>query len=525
MVSETAADLPLVQAMQHPSCYDHPVDQVELIETHISWVFLAGDFAYKVKKPVNFGFLDYSSLEKRRHFCAEELRLNRRFAPQLYLDLVAIGGPADNLRLNGQPPLEYAVKMKRFAQQDQLDRLLAAGQLRSQQMEAFAAYIAGLHQSAPVASPRQAYGSPLSISTPVEENFAQIRPLLSSEDTQQLESLARWSQAEAEKLHDLFCQRKAAGFVRECHGDLHLANMAWVDDQPILFDGIEFNENLRWIDICSDIAFLVMDLDDRGQAKLGRRFLNGYLQETGDYQGLQLLRFYQVYRAMVRAKVTRLRLSQPSLSQTDRVQDRQLYQSYLDLASNYTGSRGKALLITHGLSGSGKTTFVRELASIYGAIHIQSDLERKRLHGLAADADSGSPIDAGIYSAEASGKTYQCLHDLAAGILEASYTVIVDATFLQNQQRNQFQQLAEKACLPFLILDFPLAETELRQRIQQRTTSGSDISEATLEVLDHQLLNKQALNHQECQLALKVAGETPPAYIAEQISKLLERKN
>ncbi len=509
----------LLQALQQPACYDHPVEQVELIETHISWVFLAGDFAYKVKKPLNFGFLDFSSLKKRQHFCAEEIRLNRRFAPQLYLGLVAIGGSADNLQVNGQPPLEYAVKMRRFPQSAQLDRLLSAKKLSRQQLEVFASYIARLHQEAPVAPQSQDFGSPASIRAPVEENFSQIRPLLSREDTSQLDDLAHWSQRQLKKQQELFCQRKTAGFVRECHGDLHLANMAWIDAQPVLFDGIEFNQNLRWIDVCSDIAFLIMDLDDRGQENLGWAFLNCYLQQTGDYQGLQLLRFYLVYRAMVRAKVTRLRLSQAGLSDAERKQDRQLFQSYLDLATSYTKTGQSFLIMTHGLSGSGKTTFAGELASNIGAIHVRSDLERKRLHGLEAKAASGSPIDGGIYSSDAFEKTYQRLIDLARQGLEAGIPVIIDACFLQNDQRDLAAQLARTLQAPLLILDFSVPTEELRQRIQQRLATESDASEATLEVLNHQLATQQPLRPQEASLSISVSADTQPDRVAEQITQ------
>ncbi len=312
---ETATGNRLIQAMQQPGFYDHPVAQVELIETHISWVFLAGDFAYKVKKPVNFGFLDFSTLARRQHFCLEELRLNRRFAPRLYLDVKAIGGDPASPRMNATPVLDYAVKMKRFEQQDQLDRVLTRGRLDDRQLACFSTMIAKVHQIAAVSEAEQPYGTPQSIIEPVLENFNQVRSLLAAAECRHLGQLEEWSRRTHGELYELLRQRKRDGFVRECHGDLHLANMAWVDGEPILFDCIEFNENLRWIDVINDIAFLFMDLADRGQKKLGWSFLNHYLQKTGDYQGLQLLRFYAVYRAMVRAKVNCLRLAQPGLSE------------------------------------------------------------------------------------------------------------------------------------------------------------------------------------------------------------------
>ncbi len=509
----------LLRALQQPTFYDHPVEQVELIETHISWVFLAGDYVYKLKKPVDFGFLDFSTLEKRRCCCEAELRLNRRFAPQLYLQVVSIGGAPEAPTLHGQPALEYAVKMRRFDQHAQLDRLLEAGELEIGQIEAFADLIAELHRSAPVATAAQPFGSCPAILAPIAENFAQIRPLLCAQEQQQLHELENWSNNHGTDLQQRFRQRKAAGMIRECHGDLHLANMAWYEGGPILFDGIEFNANLRWIDLCNDIAFLVMDLDDRGQPQLGWRFLNRYLQQLGDYPGLRLLRFYQVYRAMVRAKVLCLRLNQPGVTDSEREQDLRLYHSYLALAGSYTRPRRGKLLITHGLSGSGKTSFARELAAHFGAIHLQSDRERKRLHGFAGAADSGSSVGGGIYSAAATAATYRRLLELAELVLLAGYPVIIDATFLQRQQRELFRKLAGKRQVPLLILDFPVADDELRRRIEQRTAGGGDVSEATLEVLNRQIRTEEPLTAEERPAVIKLSPESRPKQLAMKLAE------
>ena len=509
----------LLEAMQQPGFYDHPVAQVELIETHISWIFLAGDFAYKVKKPVDFGFLDFSTLAKRHHFCLEELRLNRRFAPQLYLGVMTIGGEPASLKMGGAPVLDYAVKMRRFAQQDQLDRVLARGCLDSQQLASFASMIARVHQAAAVSDVGQPYGTPQSIIEPVIENFSQIRSLLSATKCHQLGELEEWSRRSHDELHGLLQQRKRDGFIRECHGDLHLANMAWIDEQPILFDCIEFNENLRWIDVINDIAFLVMDLEDRGQKKLAWSFLNHYLQATGDYQGLQLLRFYEVYRAMVRAKVNCLRLAQPGLSDAERTQDRKLYQSYLILARSFTTKPAKGVVITHGLSGSGKSTFVRKLAASCGAIHLQSDLERKRLHGLTASMNSHSPPGGGIYDARANLATYERLQMLAETGLTAGYPVIVDAAFLKKSQRDKLRDLAADLHTPLVILDFAVPEPELRRRIRQRINAGGDVSEANQEVLNHQMIEQQPLDENEQQFVITIVPDTTPAEAARCISE------
>jgi hypothetical protein len=522
MEIKTGAESRMIQALQQPSFYDHPVERVELIETHISWLFLAGDFAYKVKKPVDFGFLNFSTLAKRHHFCLEELRLNRRFAPQLYLEVKTIGGDPTSPELGGSPVLDYAVKMKRFEQHDQIDRMLAAGRLRAWHLVRFATMIAGFHQTAAVPESAQSYGAPQSIIEPVLENFSQIGPLLPDRECQQLTELKRWSCKSFDELSAVLLQRKSDGFIRECHGDLHLANMVWIDEAPILFDCIEFNNNLRWIDVINDIAFLVMDLDDRGEREFGWHFLNRYLQESGDYQGLRLLCFYKVYRAMVRAKVTCLRLAQPGLSAAEHKQDLALYHSYLDLASSYTAKRFKGVIITHGLSGSGKSSFARELAADCGAIHLQSDRERKQLYGLNATADSHSPPGGGIYSARAHIAVYERLQRLAETVLSAGYPVIIDATFLKKNRRDPLRRLAEELQLPLVILDFPVPCAELRRRILQRTAEGGDVSEANIEVLKHQQAARQPLDAQEQQLTITVSPDSTPAEVAARIVNLAD---
>ncbi len=500
----------VVQTMREPLFYDHPVTEVELIETHISWVFLAGDFAYKVKKPLNFGFLDFSTLAKRHHYCQEELRLNQRFSEQVYLTLTEIGGSLDAPAINKKPALEYAVKMRRFPQNRQLDRMLAAHQLHDRHIIAFATRIAELHQLASPAEAGTSYGSPGAVITPVLENFKQIRTFMKGSNVEvQLAKLEQWTRNSYEALKPVLQQRKADGFIRECHGDVHLANMAWVDDQPLLFDCIEFNENLRWIDVVNDIAFLVMDLDDREQTTLGWSFLNRYLQETGDYQGITLLNFYKTYRAMVRAKVICLRLAQGHLNEMQRSREETLFKSYLDLAEQYALSHATPLIITHGLSGSGKTTFSSQLARVHGGIHLRSDVERKRLHGLAATADSESPIGDGIYSAKAFTGTYLRLRDLADVVLRAVSPAIIDATFIRKHQRELFSRLAEELQVPLVILDFPLTEEGLRRRIEQRARGArDDASEATVEVLEDQLKHEEPLTTIEQQLAIRVSPDT-----------------
>ncbi len=510
----------LVEALHNPACYPHRVARVRLIETHISWVCLAGKFAYKLKKPVNFGFLDFSTLEKRQHFCHEELRLNRRFAPQLYLGVVSIGGPPEKPIIGGTPAIDYAVKMKRFSRHDELDQLLQKDQLSTAQIEQFAEYLADLHAKAPQTDPRSYFGSLTSIKQPVEENFAQIRPLLpQAQQQKQLAQLEEWSRTRFEQLRGRMQKRKTQHFIRECHGDVHLANMLWYEGRPLLFDCIEFNDNLRCIDLVNDYAFLLMDLDDRGAELLSWHFLNRYLQRTGDYQGLALLNYYKSYRAMVRAKVICLRLAQQGLSEKERCHDLELLQSYLDLADGYRRRRQTPLVISHGFSGAGKSTFIGRLAPLCGAVTVHSDIERKRLHGLSATADSNSELATGIYGTQAGRQTYAQLEHAAENIIRAGFPAIVDATFLKQPQRRRLLQLATRLGVAFFILDFPVSEAELQRRVEQRRTQAGEISEATLEVLKQQLLSAEPLTTGEQKSAIRVLPDSSPATIAKHLSE------
>lgn len=501
---------PLIQALHRPACYDHPVRDIRLVETHISWVLLTGPYAYKIKKPVNLGFLDFSTLEKRRFFCEEELRLNRRLAPSLYLEVVSItGSPASPVFSGSGAVIEYAVKMVQFPEEARLDRMLLRGDLGPPHIDLLARELAGFHGRIAVAGNDKPFGDPDHVYEPVRQNFIQIRSRIEAGDEAPLQRLESWSETSFAELRMTFENRKRGGFIRECHGDAHLANMVWLEERAMLFDCLEFSDNLRWIDVMSELAFLVMDLDDRGHPDLARRALNAYLEHTGDYAGLAVFRFYQVYRALVRAKVACIRLCQSGLSDAERNRGRGEYRGYANLAGRYTQPPPPALIITHGLSGSGKTWLSQQLLEALGAVRVRSDIERKRLHGLAPGARSGSGIASGIYAADASRRTYARLAELAATILRAGHSVIVDAAFLKYSQRDQLHAVANERRVPFVILDIRTPENILRQRLRQRAAQQHEVSEAGLAVLDHQLTTREPLADTEQCHVLSVNGGTP----------------
>ncbi len=514
---------PLIQALHQPACYDHPVRDIRLVETHISWVLLTGTYAYKIKKPVNLGFLDFSTLEKRHFYCEEELRLNRRLAESLYLGVISISGSLSAPVLNGAGlAIEYAVKMVQFSEEARLDRMLARGELQPMHIDLLAQELGEFHGRIAIAGYDKPFGDPEHVYTPVRQNFEQIRPRVDEQDQLQLRRLEIWSELSFAELKQTFEDRKHRGFVRECHGDAHLANMVWRDDRVMLFDCLEFNENLRWIDVMSEAAFIAMDLDDRGRPDLSRRALNGYLEHTGDYEGLAVFRFYQVYRALVRAKVACIRLSQGGLSDAEEQRGREEYRSYAQLAERYTQPPPVALIITHGLSGSGKTWLSQQLLESLDVIRVRSDIERKRLHGLAPRARSGSDIDSGIYTAAAGQRTYARLAELARAVLRAGYPVIVDAAFLQRGQRDQLRSVAEQERKPFVIIDLQAPESTLRERLQDRAQQKHEVSEAGLAVLNHQLATREPLSADEQGAVLPfVSGASPD--IAMLVRQLRER--
>ncbi len=495
-----------LRALQNPVLYDHPVSEFELIETHISWVLLTGDYAYKIKKPVDLGFVDFSTLEKRRHYCQEELRLNQRLAPMLYLEVVAFTGTPCHPILNGKgTPFEYAVKMKQFPSSARLDRVLERDGLHPTYMDQLAHDIATFHARIAIADPESPFGEPETIRQHAMDNFTILKQLIADNKKRSvIETLLQWSDVTFHRLRKLMEERKKAGYVRECHGDMHLGNMVLLQKRVVVFDCIEFNPSLNWIDVMNELAFLVMDLEQRGRTDLGFRFLNRELEYSGDYSGIVLLSYYLVYRAMVRAKVAGIRLSQTEPGSANREETERELQNYLSLAERYIRPQKNRLFITHGVSGSGKTHLTQPLLERLRAIRIRSDIERKRMFGLAPEARSGSTPGGGIYTPDATQRLYERLLTLAKEILRSGYPVVVDATFLKREQRERFRALAEQSGADFTILDFQADTATLRARIQRRNRERKDASEATLAVLERQLLEREPFGAEELPFVISI---------------------
>lgn len=488
----------LVSALLDPRCFPHAARSVSVVETHISWVLLAGRYAYKIKKALDLEFLSFTTLQSREFYCGEEIRLNRRLAPQIYLDVIPIGGSPAHPRIGAQPAIEYAVRMRRFATSRQLDHLLARGEITAQHMGKLAATVAAFHRSLLPVEAGSTFGTATSIHGAAAQNFEQLQPLLTAQkDRDAVAALSVSSENEFAACEKIFAQRHVEGHVRECHGDLHLGNIVLIGDEPVPFDGIDFNPALRWIDVMDEAAFLVMDLLHKRRGDLAYRFLNGWLEATGDYHGVSVLRFYLAYRAVVRAKVSAIRTAQQIDAPRQQAQALAACRDYLALAAECFARRRPALIITHGLPGSGKSVFAEAALERLQAIRIRSDVERKRLFGLEPLADSHSQLGAGIYTADATRRTYTRLREVAREMLSAGFTVIVDAAFPRQSERAPFQQLADEMGAPFAIASIRASEATISGRVMQRRRDASDASEADISVLQQvQAVQQPLLPHE-----------------------------
>lgn len=507
----------LVESLRNPARWPSAA-AVTIIETHISYVLLTGTHAYKIKKAVNLGFVDFTTLAARRFSCEEELRLNRRLAPSVYLQVVAIAGTADAPIVGGAgPPIEYAVQMREFPQDALLSRMLAANRLSPERVDAIADRVAAFHAAIASARPPGAFGSPAETLRLALENFTQIRPSVDPADRATLDGLSEWTRRECTRRSTVFERRYRDGFVRECHGDLHVGNIALVDGELAIFDCIEFSEAMRWTDVMSDVAFLVMDLEDRGRPDLGARFLNAYLERTGDYAGVPVLRFHLAYRAMVRAKVAWMRAAQLTASDT-RQAPLVEYRGYIELATRYAHRAHAAVVLMHGLAGSGKTTASQRLIEAIDAIRVRTDIERKRVHGLGAAARTASPVGGGLYTADMTEGTYRRVASLVRDIVAGGYVAVVDGAFLKRWQRTWFRELARELAVPFAIVDCRATMATLRRRVAERVRKAEDASEADQAVLDFQQANEEPLGADE--QADPIACDTDEPLDAKRASSL-----
>ncbi len=487
--------LPWLDALLDPATYPHPVAEVELVHTHLSVIALTGEYAYKLKKPVDYGFVDFTTLEKRRAACEAEVRLNQRAAAELYLGVVPLVRAAGGYRFGGEGEVvEWAVRMRQFDPGQQLDRVAErVGSLPEPLLDALADNVAALHEGAARASGPMAASYPDRLAAAIDGNFQSL-----PEDAAASELRAafdRHLQAQGE----LLARRAAEGRVRECHGDLHLANICLWEGRPLPFDCIEFNDDFRIIDTLADLAFLFMDLAERGLEGAAWRVLNRYLERTGDYGGLPAFPLFVAYRAHVRAKIAHLTAAAPGVPEGERAAHHATRDRYLRLAARTLEPHRGGLVVMVGLPGSGKSTVALERACRHGGVRIRSDVERKRLHAASPELE--------LYGDALGALTYKTLLDHARAVVAAGYTAYLDATYLRAGYREGPRALAEELGVPlrFLHCDAPLQE--LRRRVRERAAAGHDVSDADEQVLLTMAGSWEPFTPEEAPLVERVAPE------------------
>ncbi|MFT7130946.1 MAG: aminoglycoside phosphotransferase family enzyme, partial [Gammaproteobacteria bacterium] len=432
----------LPHALMNPEVFSHAVEDVQLVETHLSWVFLTGHHAYKVKKPVCFDFVDFSTLESREYFCSEEVRCNRKFAPKLYLGVVSIVLRGDGCfavisgkPVHGDKIIDYAVHMLQFDSTLQADLLLENDQLSAAQMHDFGVTLAVQHLALPELS------APYDPGEAVRDNFTTLRALGCLKSIKaQLDYLEVSANSQFAAFEAFLQKRRSEHFVRECHGDLHLSNMVCLDSSLTAFDCLEFDEALRNIDVWCDVAFLFMDCCVRERADLAYAFVDGYLVTSGDYSGLRLLPMFAAYRSVVRAKVAALRFEQT----TERENWGKL-QKYLSWPQMQNARMPGRLIINCGMSGSGKSYWASQLVAALPSLRLCSDVLRKSLYGYTPLATSQSSVGKDLYSEGASEQVYVKLVEYSTGLLALGENVIVDAACLKKSQRTLFYEAAKRA--------------------------------------------------------------------------------
>ncbi|MEM7726305.1 MAG: AAA family ATPase [Cyanobacteria bacterium P01_A01_bin.45] len=501
-----SASIPtLIQQMLQPDFYPHPVSKnIQLVQTHISYVLLTGDYAYKIKKPVNFGFLDFSTLDKRSHFCREELRLNQRGAAQLYLQVLPISKNGEQYQLGGtQEVVEYVLKMKQFPEAGLLSNMLERGQVRESHVKELGEVVARYHKNTETNDYIRSFGGVEKVRFSIDENYKLTNKYIGTVQTQtQYQETKAYSDQFFAQRQQIFLNRIKNDCIRECHGDLHLRNICMYNSQILLFDCIEFNERFRFIDTMCDVAFIVMDLEARKRKDLANIFLNTYLEQTGDWEGLQLLPLYLSRQAYVRAKVNSFLLDDSEISMNLKNKSQKIAADYYKQAVDYTKPRQGKLFLMSGISGSGKSTVARYLSEKLGAIQIRSDAVRKHLAKVPL-LERGSDE---LYTDEMSSKTYSKLLELGIMLTTEGFTVILDAKYDQQHLRADAIAQAERYKIPLKIIQCTAPPEILRDRLDKRS---GDIADATADLVSSQLHKAEEFSAKEKNY-LKILDTTQP---------------
>jgi uncharacterized protein len=510
-----------LRALLTPAAYPHPVANIELLETTLSWVLVTGERTYKLKRPVCYPFVDQRRLEDRRRLCHEELRLNRRFAPQLYLEVCPITLAEGGARIGGAgAPIEYGVVMRTFDRRDQLDQLVLSQRLCAGEVERFGGWLARAHEQLPKTVPTATLGRPAAVAAAIARNAAECLAASAVFNTGlQVSRLAERLAREVEVRQTALSIRAETGCLRECHADLHLSNLVRLNGALLAFDCLEFDPQLRWIDTAQDVAFLCADLQGYEEPKLAAQFLNAYLAGSGDYNASVVLPLYIADRALVRAKVMAM---QAGLSGGQQARGGELlrlrHQRYLNVAERSLEPHSPRCHMMMGLPGSGKSWLAVRLASDLAAVVIRSDLERKRLAGLDPLAASHSPPAAGIYGVRETDLVYERLARCALEVLSGRRNVILDANFGKRRHRQMIADLCRRMGVPLTVVRCEAPGTVLQQRIVARSGAAQDPSEADLSILELQSAEQELIARDEClnELVVDTTREDGAAQVLKQ---------
>lgn len=513
----------IIKSLLKPTAYPDPTTKVDLIQTHVSFLFLTDSYVYKIKKPVDFGFLNFTTLDRRRFYCNEEVRLNLRLCPDMYLGVVEVKESTAGATISGDGSIiDYAVKMKRLPEERMLDHLLADNLVTKVDIQRIARTIAEFHNHAVQGDEIDSYGTIESIRRNWEESFQQVGEFINLTLTSHdLRIIRDWVETFLNENIDIFAKRVSGGHIRDCDGDIHLENIC-LTDQVYIFDCIEFNNRFRYSDTAADIAFFLMDLDFHQKSFFRNVFLDEYIMVSGDREATLLLDFYMVYRAVVRGKVECLKLNDQHIPDDEKQFARDKASRYFRLARGYIlrNRLNSTLFVTCGLMGTGKSVLASELAFQLGLEIISSDSIRKILAGIPPPSHAYDDFNQGIYDRESTKATYRDMLIRAEKYLGAGRSVIVDATFKRKDDRNEFQKLAKRYNVPMYVIQTFCPENIIKLRLDMRLQKPGETSDGRWELFYRQKEEFEPLESDEGRFIF-VDTSNPVSYTVDKILEAL----
>ena len=483
----------MLEYLKNPASYGSNVESVNVLQTHISFVALTGEYAYKVKKPVNFGFLDFSTLEKRKYFCEEEIRLNRRLCPDIYLDVIPITQKNNEIELNGKGEVvDYALKMKEFSQDKIMTNLLKKGKIDEETIGKICTILVDFYNSGERLDEIDKYGEVKAVKQNIDENFEQTRSVVDVAIPKDIYNyIQNVSSMFFDKKKDVFERRIKQGYIHDCHGDLHSGNIV-VSDKIHIFDCIEFNKRFRFCDAASDISFLAMDLDYLNYPFLSSYLINNYVEKSNDTGIFDVLNFYKSYRAYVRGKVNGFRLSDPTVDEKEKKERIETAKKYFDLSHYYASlfsldlnGKKPLLFMVSGLTGTGKSTLALKIAVDYRAHQINTDIVRKELAGIDKFERHHNEFNTGLYIPEKIDFTYEKVVEKAADLLKKGENVVLDATFQKKEYRDMAKKIAEENKALLLPIQCICPDNVVKKWLEERLKKKS-VSDGRWEIYQKQ---------------------------------------